>query len=351
LARKCDEILTDPISVETVAAINELRNNFESFLHEKNGKEGDYHYLSDLANKCAQNNVAEGTYSEVSFKTLDDSWHSIGNLINQRRSALDAELARQESNEALRVEFAEKAKKFHDWNQGQNHAIEHVSGEIQHQLDTLVHINTDISHGRAHFDELVQLTQRLDEAQVSDNPHTELTIEGLKSQFDALNILAHNKQQVLEKELLAQSGTGLSQAQITEFKECFKHFDKDEDHLLNRLELGACLKSLGEDVDLKQEGGKLDQIMTAIDQDGDGKANFEEFASYMERISSGSDTPDSIKHAFKTLAGDKDYVTEADLRAVLPNEKVEYCLKHMAPYPGVQGGYNYHTFTDKLYGH
>jgi len=196
----------------------------------------------------------------------------------------------------------------------QNHAIEHLAGDIQHQLNTLVGVNNDIQNGRASYDELVQLTQKLDEAAVSDNPHTELTIEGLKSQFDALNILAHKKQQVLEKELLAQGGTALSQAQITEFKECFKHFDKDEDNLLNRLELGACLKSLGEDVDFAP-GSKLDHIMAGIDQDGDGKANFEEFAGYMERVSSGSDTPDSIKQAFKTLAGDKDYVTEADLRS------------------------------------
>jgi len=346
-----DEILTDPISVETVAAIHELTNQFETFLNEKNGKENDFQYLGNVARNCAANNVAEATYSEVSWKTLEDSWNKIGDLIEKRRADLGSELARQESNEALRLDFAHKAKKFHDWNSGQSHAIEHLSGEIQHQLDHLVQINIQNSQGRSHFDELVHLTQKLDEAQVSDNPHTELTIEGLKSQFDALNILANNRQQVLEKELIAQSGSGLSQVQITEFKECFKHFDKDEDHLLNRLELGACLKSLGEDVDLKKEGGKLDQIMAAIDQDGDGKANFEEFASYMERISSGSDTPDSIKHAFKTLAGDKEYVTEADLRAVLPNDKVEYCLKHMQPYHGVHGGYDYHSFTDKLYSH
>jgi len=164
-----------------------------------------------------------------------------------------------------------------------------------------------------------------------------------------LNVLSSKKQKVLEQELLAQSGTGLSGVQITEFKECFKHFDKDEDNLLNRLELGACLKSLGEDVNF-DAGGKLDQILTGIDGDGDGKVTFEEFVSYMERVSSGSDTPDSIKSAFKTLAGDKEYVTEADLRSVLPNDKVEFMLARMEPYPGVNGGYNYHTFTDKLYG-
>jgi len=117
--------------------------------------------------------------------------------------------------------------------------------------------------------------------------------------------------------------------------------------LLSRLELGACLKSLGEDINFDQ-GGKLDQIISAIDGDNDGKVNFEEFVGYMERVSSGSDTPDSIKHAFKTLAGDKDYVTEADLRSVLPNEKVEYIISRIKPYPGVAGGYDYNTFTDSI---
>jgi len=70
----------------------------------------------------------------------------------------------------------------------------------------------------------------------------------------------------------------------------------------------------------------------------------------MERVSSGSDTPDSIKHAFKTLAGDKDFVTEADLRAVLPGDKVEYCLAHMQKHPTVANAYDYNSFTDKLYG-
>jgi len=184
---------------------------------------------------------------------------------------------------------------------------------------------------------------------VSDNPHTELSVEGLKSSWDAINILARKKQQVIEKELLEQSGTGLSADQLREFKECFKHFDKDGDNLLDRLELGACLKSLGEDVNFDQ-GGKLDQIVSGIDGDSDGKVTFEEFASYMERVSTGSDTPDSIKHAFKTLAGDKDYVTEADLRSVLPGDKVDYCLKNMKKYPGVDNAYDYNSFTDSLYG-
>jgi len=263
-----------------------------------------------------------------------------------------SELAKQEANETLRVEFATNANDFSSFLTQQNAAIESLSGEIQAQLDNIGRISSDVSGGKSQYDALVQLTHKLDASGVSDNPHTNLTIEGLKQQWDALNTLAFKRQQVLEKELLSQSGTGLSSEAIAEFKECFKHFDKDEDNLLSRLELGACLKSLGEEVgDFKQEGGKLDQILRGMDGDGDGKVTFDEFASYMERVSVGSDTSDSIKQAFKIIANDKDYVTEADLNSVLTRDKVEFILKHIQPYPGVANAFDYNTFTEKtLYG-
>jgi len=345
-----DDILTDPITVETVGAVNDLKAQFENFVSEKSSKEAEYSTLGSLASKCASFGVPETTYSEVSWATIQSKWANVNGQIDSRRAQLDGELTKQQSDENLRVDFANKAASFNEWLKTQSSSIESLSGEIQQQIDQLQAINTSIGSGRGSYDELVSLTHQLDAAQVGDNPHTTLTIEGLKSSWESLNTLSNKKQKVLEQELLAQSGSGLSGVQITEFKECFKHFDKDEDNLLNRLELGACLKSLGEDVNF-DAGGKLDQIISGIDGDGDGKVTFEEFVGYMERVASGSDTPDSIKAAFKTLAGDKDFVTEADLRSVLPGDKVEFILARMEPYPGVQGGYNYNTFTDKLYGH
>jgi Ca2+-binding EF-hand superfamily protein len=273
----------------------------------------------------------------------------LNSLVSARQADLGAEHQRQQENEALRVQFASLAQSFSTWAKQQQDAIENLSGDAQTQLNQLQALSSQFGNAHAQYRELVQAQHQLDDRQVTDNNHTTLTIEGLKSQWDSLNILSNKKQQVLEKEILAQSGSGLSAEQLQEFKECFKHFDKDADNLLDRLELGACLKSLGEEVNFDQ-GGKLDQILGGIDGDGDGKVTFDEFAGYMERVSGGSDTPDSIKQAFKTLAGDKDYVTEADLRAVLPAEKVDYILARIKPYPGKEGAYDYNTFTDSLYG-
>jgi Ca2+-binding EF-hand superfamily protein len=344
-----EDVLTDPIFGETVEDINEFQKAFDSFSAERASKEAEYHSLGDLANNCKQLGVAENTYSEVSWDSIQQGWNRNDGLIAQRKSELAAEFQRQQQNEGLRKAFAAKATEFHGWCNSKSSEIEALSGDLQTQINTISAISQEINSGQSKFHEVVAAQQALEDARVSDNTHTALTVEGLKSQWDALNVLSHKKQQVLEKELLAQSGTGLSAEQLKEFKECFKHFDKDGDNLLDRLELGSCLKSLGEDINY-DAGGKLDQILTAIDSDHDGKVTFEEFASYMERVSSGSDTPDSIKQAFKVLAGDKDFVTEADLRAVLPAEKVEYCLAHMQKHPSVANAYDYNSFTDKLYG-
>jgi Ca2+-binding EF-hand superfamily protein len=347
---KAEDILTEPITGETPAAITEFQTQYDNIKREKHDHEGEFAALGELAQNCQAAGVAENTYSEVSFASLESHWNKISDLISSRQHDIASELQKQEVNEGLRINFAKLASSFDSWTKQQSSAIEGLSGDIQSQLNALLAINEQVASGKGQFNELLGSHQALENAHVFDNPHTALSIEGLKSQWDALNVLSHKKQQVLEKELLEQSGSGLTPAQLQEFRECFKHFDKDEDQLLSRLELGACLKSLGEDLSF-EEGGKLDQILGAIDGDGDGKVTFEEFANYMERVSSGSDTPDSIKHAFKTLAGDKDFVTEADLRAVLPAEKVAYCLAHMKAYPGVDGGFDYNSFTDStLYG-
>lgn len=347
---KAHDNLTEPITGETPSAIQEFQSQYDSIKNEKHEKETEFASLGALAQDCKAAGVSENTYSEVSFASLDSQWNNIVSLISSRQDDIAAEMQKQETNEGLRVNFAQLASSFDAWTKQQSASIESLSGDIQAQLNALQNINQSISSGQGQYSQVQQAHQALENAHVFDNPHTALSIEGLKSQWDALNVLSHKKQQVLEKELLEQSGSGLSPEQLKEFRECFKHFDKDEDQLLSRLELGACLKSLGEDLSFDQ-GGKLDQILTAIDGDGDGKVTFEEFASYMERVSSGSDTPDSIKQAFRTLAGDKDFVTESDLRAVLPAEKVAYCLAHMKPYPGSNGGYDYNSFTDnQLYG-
>jgi actinin alpha len=346
---KADDIVTDPIIADTVEAVQELQDSFNHFANEQGEKTAEFQGLGELADKCQEAGVPEDLFSEVSWVTLSGLWNKLAGQMDTRRQELASESEKQAHHDSLRKTFAEKAQEFNVWIEEKQRAIDGLSGSGSEQLASLDKLEGEISsEGSSRYGVVEHANKQLDEAGVDDNQYTELTPEGLKSSFDSLGVLVKKKKQVVEKEILAQTHSGVSPEQLKEFKDCFSHFDKDGDQHLDRLELGACLKSLGEDVEF-EAGGKLDHILKSIDGDGDGRVTFDEFLQYMVQLSSDQDSPANLIAAFKTLAGDKDFVTQGDLSSVLPPEKVQYVISHMKPYSGVQGGYDYKSFADFAY--
>lgn len=66
--------------------------------------------------------------------------------------------------------------------------------------------------------------------------------------------------------------------QMAEFKIQFLAFDKDKDGLITAEELMTVFKSINQ-VYTEEE---ITDMINDIDQDGDGKINFQEFIIYME---------------------------------------------------------------------
>jgi Ca2+-binding EF-hand superfamily protein len=344
-----DEVLTDPISVDNLEAISYLQTKFSQFVAEHAAKSGELQELKALQGQCQSLKVDEKTFSEVSLEDVNKQWQAVEGLINERRQTLNKEQAKQEANEQLCKSFAQKAKEFHQFVSSHASSIGEASGTPEEQLNKLRDLLTKITAHGSQLQELVALNSSIEDNHILENKHTELTLDILRRGYDDLNVLAKEKEKNLAKEIMSKNQSSkLSPAQLQEFKDCFTHFDKDKDNFLNRLELGSCLKSLGQEISF-DEGGSLDKILAQISPATAGSVTFEEFASYMEKITTTSDTPDSIKSAFKTLAGDKEYVLESDLRAVMPADKVDYLLKNMPAYPGVKGAYDYKAFTDVIY--
>lgn len=346
---RSEEDLTEPINCESVSAVTELNAALDDIQSGVNSRSGEYSQLQALASKCQEAGVAETTFSEVSFSDLKNNWNNVQNLIKQRRSELAAEMDKQTSHDQFRAQFKDAAESFMAYTAEQSRAIGGLSGDAQTQLSELQAIQSGLSSdGQQQFNGLLSLDRELVDNGVFENPMTEATIDSLKSEWDSLNTIARQKNEVLNEEIFAQSQTGLSKEQLAEFQECFEHFDKNKDQLLDRLEFGACLRSLGQEVSL-DAGSKLDDIIKSIDGDGDGQITFNEFVGYMEQVSTTKDTPDDLRNAFKIIAGDKDYITETDMRCVMPADKVDFCVANMKPYPGVPNAYDYASFSKAMY--
>jgi Ca2+-binding EF-hand superfamily protein len=74
------------------------------------------------------------------------------------------------------------------------------------------------------------------------------------------------------------SGKKYSAKQMAEFKIQFQAFDKDKDGLITADELMTVFKSINQ-VYTQEE---IQDMITEIDVDGDGKINLDEFIVYME---------------------------------------------------------------------
>lgn len=340
-----DELLTDPIVVESVEAVNELSSTLGTFAAQIAEKTGEYDSIIALATTIQSLGVNEKTYSKYSSQDISSKWSNFEALIQTRRDKLASELSTQEANEALRVEFATKAKDFSDWAAETSSTVSSVtqSGSLEEQLVKARENSTFVNSNIGKFGEVAAVSQKLDDARVTDNKHTELTIEALKLKWDKLSLLARDTEDLIQKEIFAKSNSDLTAEELKELRDCFEHFDKDHSGALGKLELDACLKSLGEDLNEQQ-------LLKVTQEYGhDGQIKFDRFVEFILKSRKGSDSPDNIKSSFRIIAEDKPFVTEAQLRAVLPPARVEYLVENMPRYEGQENAFDYVAFTDQLY--
>ena len=330
------EDLTDPIQVDTVEEIEALISRFNTVKEQLAGKEGDY------ANLQAQQKELTASGIDASLDETTKKWDATQAAAAERQAALDAELARQKENDTLCRSFAEKAGVTDQWINNNATILGQDSGEIEEQLQDLNGI--DVEEGKDLFAELDAFGQQITAAGIQKNPHTEFSVPGIKSRLGELEKSLLAKIKLLEKEHLAKQHSTASPEQIEEFKEVFRHFDKNKSNSLGKLEFKSCLQSLGED----PSDSSLDNLMKELGTlDGEKyQIGFDKFLEYMIQITSDQTTENEIYQAFRDLAGDKDFITADDLRrGGMPAEKVEYLTGQMPAYKDIEGGFDYKTWA------
>eukprot|EP00168_Porphyra_purpurea_P010484 TRINITY_DN25_c0_g1_i2.p2 TRINITY_DN25_c0_g1~~TRINITY_DN25_c0_g1_i2.p2 ORF type:complete len:152 (-),score=64.87 TRINITY_DN25_c0_g1_i2:53-508(-) len=108
----------------------------------------------------------------------------------------------------------------------------------------------------------------------------------------------------------------LSEETIREFKEAFALFDKDGDGTITSTELGAVMRSLGQ----QPTEAALKQMISEVDADGSGTIDFAEFLTLMSRKMKSADSQAEILEAFKVFDKDNSGKISADeLRQVMNN--------------------------------
>jgi len=142
--------------------------------------------------------------------------------------------------------------------------------------------------------------------------------------------------------------TNLTPAQLEQFESTFRYFDRGEKNTLSQSEMTAALASLG----IVYSDEDMDYIYDQLLQDYCA-VSFEAFINLLVDITEDQTSAEQLREAFCTIAADKPFVTELDLRvAQLPANAIGYLREVMPSANNETGvlGYDYSAWLDSTFG-
>ncbi|XP_058173495.1 alpha-actinin, sarcomeric isoform X2 [Anopheles ziemanni] len=297
-------------------------------------------------------------YTTLSADLISRKWSEVRALVPQRDQTLANELRKQQNNEMLRRQFAEKANAVGPWIERQMDAVTAIgmgiSGSLEEQLHRLKEYEQAVYAYKPSIEELEKIHQSVQESMIFENRYTHYTMETLRVGWEQLLTSINRNINEVENQILTRDSKGITQEQLTEFRSSFNHFDKNRTGRLAPEEFKSCLVSLGYSIG-KDKQGDMDfqRILAVVDPNSSGYVQFDAFLDFMTRESTDTDTAEQVIDSFRILASDRPYILPDELRRELPPDQAEYCIQRMPPYKGpnaIPGALDYMSFSTALYG-
>ncbi|KAL6631173.1 calponin homology domain-containing protein [Neocallimastix sp. 'constans'] len=298
-------------------------------------------------------NPPEGLYPA----DIDDQWNSLITTEAERKRNLSNNLA--EIKDQLRKSYANSANELQD---SINNISIQLSGlgenedsSLEDQLNEAKKYQTEANSLEPRFKEIEDLNAKCEEAHIEDNQYCIYTPDDIKFDYELVLNTIQKKIAFIENQIVARSVSNLTPQQLEEYTNAFRHFDKDDNNLLNRDELKAVLQSIGVLLSDDEFNKTYDQLVdnpnNLSTEDPSVGVPFEKYLNYVKSIAEDKTSPDQLREAFKVLAKDKDYVTEADMAAGgFPPATIEYLKQVIPPKDGVPDSYDYSAFLDIVFG-
>ena len=139
----------------------------------------------------------------------------------------------------------------------------------------------------------------------------------------------------------------------------FRHFDKDKTGRLNHNEFKSCLRALGYDLPMLEEGEpepEFEAILDVVDPNRDGYVSLQDYMGYMiSKETENVQSSEEIETAFRAITQEREYVTQDELHANLTKEMADYCVRKMRPYVDprsgqeITGSLDYMEYTRTLF--
>uniref|UniRef100_A0A3B4VBC9 Spectrin alpha chain, non-erythrocytic 1 n=1 Tax=Seriola dumerili TaxID=41447 RepID=A0A3B4VBC9_SERDU len=350
-----EEDLTDPVRCNSLEEIRALREAHEAFRSSLSSAQADFNQLAELDQQIKSYQVVSNPYTWFTMEALEETWRNLQKIIKVPASRII-------------YTFTYTASCFHPLcfliqipltYLLDGSCMVEESGTLESQLEATKRKHQEIRAMRSQLKKIEDLGAAMEEALILDNKYTEHSTVGLAQQWDQLDQLGMRMQHNLEQQIQARNTTGVTEEALKEFSMMFKHFDKEKSGRLNHQEFKSCLRSLGYDLPMVEEGEpdpEFEAILDTVDPNRDGNVSLQEYMAFMiSRETENVKSSEEIESAFRALSTEnKPYVTKEELYQNLTKEQADYCLSHMKPYLDSKGrelpsAFDFVEFTRSLF--
>jgi len=300
--------------------------------------------LNSIAKKVKDAGENPFVFSRLTLEVLKQKYDVATKEIQDKKGALVQERKKQEAHEKLVKEFDDACGKYiTSCKDSLTKLSAEVKGTLEEQLSALTKIGGGATSTSANLlGKLLTSANHLEEADIMEN--SEHTVQELQSFDEGVKTTFSKRTKGIEEAIIASKATNISEEQLNELHQAFKHFDKQNQHKLAKNEFKAACAAVGEDI----MDSELDAVFKKYDHDKDGFISFEEYIEFMSSVVKEGSGYEDILASFADLAGGNKIITEQQLRSNIENaEEVEFLLKAM---PKVDGGYDYVAYTQKTFG-
>merc|ERR1711899_529895 len=355
-----EEDMTDPVRCNSVEEIKSLRDAHNQFQASLSSASSDFQQLANLDKQIKSFNVGPNPYTWFTMEALSDTWKNLQSIIKQRDAELAQEEVRQEENDKLRKEFARHANAFYSWLTETRAMMMEGSGTLEEQLAAVGIKAHEVANRSSDLRKIEDLGAILEEKLILDNRYTEHSTVGLAQQWDQLNQLGMRIRHNLEQQIQARNQSGVSEDALKEFSMMFRHFDKDKTGRLDLNAFKSCLRALGYDLPMVEEGEpepEFEQILVVVDPNKDGFVTLQDYMAFMiSKETENVQSSEEIENAFRAItAQEREDGTQEELYSNLSKEMADYCIARMKPYvdprtgQGITGALDYMEFTRTLF--
>merc|ERR1711981_1396925 len=354
-----EEDMTDPVRCNSIEEIRSLREAHAQFQASLASANADFESLAQLDKQIKSYNVGPNPYTWFTMEALADTWKNLQSIIAQRDTELAQEALRQEENDKLRKEFARHANSFYQWLTETRAMMMEGSGTLEEQLAAVGIKAHEVANRNTDLRKIEDLGAILEEKLILDNRYTEHSTVGLAQQWDQLNQLGMRIRHNLEQQIQARNQSGVSEDALKEFSMMFRHFDKDKTGRLDHSEFKSCLRALGYDLPMIEEGQpepEFEVILDGVDPNRDGFVSLQDYMAFMiSKETENVQSSEEIENAFRAITQEREFVTRAELYDHLSKDMADYCIGKMRPYVDPNAGgevmdaYDFMEFTRTLF--